>query len=116
MRRALFEQEQDLLLHTHYDCGYMEHSSSCCPNFYSNVFVDHRQPIDYHDYRQLYEEHRQREAQQEGHVSSTEDLRPIREIDETDNDNQIKDEEDEDEYIDITDYHGEKIDSLKTTV
>ena len=100
MRRALFEQEQDLLFHTHYDYGYMKRPASCCTSFCSNAVAEHRPPIESQSRRYF--------SGQESYASSTEEQGAIaarnKEVNE-----QIKGEQDEeDEDIDITEFDGRK--------
>ena len=104
IRRALFEQEQDLLFQTYYDYGHMGYSGSCCPDVCHGFYMENRQPRETHE--------RRYSSAEEGLVSSTAEIAPIRDRDSRDNKEEIKEEQDEDREIDVIDYYG-KVKTLK---
>ena len=104
IRRALFEQEQDMLFHTHYDYGHhIAYPSSCCTDLCHGTYMDHRQPIESVE--------RRYSSAQEGLVSSTADISSVRKRDMKFSE-EIKEEIDEDGEVDVLDYYGKREGSL----
>ena len=97
IRRALFEQEQDLLLHTHYDYGYMAYPRSCCSDSCANVYVGQRQTPESAGSRYL--------SAQEGLVSSTEQFAATREKNDIAKE-EMQEEQDESDEVEVLDYDG----------
>ena len=97
IRRALFEQEQDLLLQTHHDYGYTAYPSSCCPDLCQGVYMDH--------HRDIGRMERRYSSAQEGLVSSTAEVSPAMGRDQNIVE-RIKEEENEDDDIKVIDYYG----------
>ena len=98
IRRALFEQEQDMLLQTHHEYGHSAHPSSCCPDFCQSVYMDHHRTVGGRIERRY-------SSAQEGLVSSTAEVSSARGRDDKIVE-RIKEEENEDDDIEVIDYYG----------
>ena len=99
IRRALFEQEQDLLFHAHYDYGHIAYPSSCCTDICHNSYMNHRQPIESIEMRYS--------SAQVGLVSSTAEISTVGERDIKFSE-EVKEDPDEDDEIDVLDYYGKR--------